>query len=65
MRKEKLCSCSDCGVSNENATVQKRLEALLSEALRLYEVNGRQAYESGRIDGVKWAIEEVRKCSAG
>lgn len=44
--------------------IENRLEALLSEALRLYEVNGRTAYDSGVYSGVKWALDEVRKCSA-
>lgn len=35
------------------------LQELLQESIRLYESNNMGAYESGRIDGVKWAIEKI------
>ena len=35
------------------------LQELLQESYRLYESNNRGAYESGRIDGVKWAIQRI------
>ena len=35
------------------------LQELLQESIRLYEANSRGAYESGRIDGIKWAIEAI------
>jgi hypothetical protein len=38
-----------------------RLEELKAEALRLYEANGKAAFESGRYDGVKWCIEEIER----
>jgi hypothetical protein len=37
------------------------LQDLLKESIRLYEANNRGAYEAGRIDGLKWAIEEISK----
>lgn len=44
-------------------TKQEILEALneiLEESIRLYNVNNKGAYESGRIDGVKWCIEKIK-----
>lgn len=35
------------------------LQELLQDSIKLYEANSRGAYESGRIDGVKWAIEKI------
>jgi len=35
------------------------LSELLQETLRLYEANGKQAYDSGVYNGVKWAIEKI------
>lgn len=40
--------------------VLEKLDWLYNESVRLYEANGRAAFESGRIDGVKWAIEIIR-----
>ena len=34
--------------------VQEILEEIMSEALRLYQENGKTDYEAGRCDGVKW-----------
>jgi hypothetical protein len=49
-----------------NEKVIERLEMLLAETLRLYEVNGRKAYDSGVYNGVKWAIEEaLKECITG
>ena len=31
--------------------ILKELETLLAESIRLYEVNGKQPYEAGRVDG--------------
>jgi hypothetical protein len=46
---------------DEKKLILERLERLLAETLRLYEVNGRKAYDSGVYNGVKWALEEVLK----
>ncbi len=41
--------------------VLEALSAILEESERLYNVNNKGAYESGRIDGVKWCIEKIRE----
>ena len=37
----------------------KILNEILQESERLYFSNNRGAYESGRIDGVKWCIQKI------
>lgn len=37
------------------------LTELYNEAVRLYEANGRAAFESGRIDGIRWAMDEIQR----
>ena len=49
------------GAYMEKKEVLKVLERLKAETFRLYEVNGKQAYDSGVYAGVKWAIEEIEK----
>lgn len=39
--------------------ILKELDKLLQESIRLYEVNNKPAYEAGRIDGIKWAMETI------
>jgi hypothetical protein len=39
--------------------VLKILNDILRESELLYHANNKGAYESGRIDGVKWCIEKV------
>jgi len=39
--------------------VLKILNDILRESELLYFANNKGAYESGRIDGVKWCIEKV------
>lgn len=41
--------------------ILKELQSILAESVRLYNANGKAAYEAGRIDGVKWCIEAVNK----
>ena len=41
----------------EKQEILKELQSILNESTRLYESNGRGAYEAGRIDGVKWCME--------
>lgn len=41
--------------------VLEALSAILEESERLYNANNKGAYESGRIDGVKWCIEKIRE----
>ena len=50
---------------NDINDVLARLDELKAEAMRLYEANGRAAYESGQYNGIKWAIEEVERMSEG
>ncbi len=58
--------CADSGHGQGRRSTQKqqildRLYQLKNEAMRLYEANGKAAYESGQYNGIKWAIEEVEK----
>lgn len=39
--------------------VLKVLSEILNESERLYHTNNKGAYESGRIDGVKWCIQKI------
>ncbi len=41
--------------------VLETLNEILEESIRLYNVNNKGAYESGRIDGVKWCIEKINE----
>ncbi len=43
----------------EKEQILEILYHLKNETFRLYEVNGKKAYDSGVYNGVKWALEEV------
>ena len=44
---------------SDKELILKELQKLKSEALRLYEANGKKPYDSGIYNGIKWAIEVV------
>lgn len=37
------------------------LYALHAETERLYHENGKNDFDAGRLDGIGWAIEEIKK----
>ena len=63
---KKLLSCQECSevVLSADREILRKLEELLADTFRLYEMNGRQDYDSGVYSGVKRSIEEVRRCMA-